>query len=185
MGVFTEYFATEHRALQELLDASLQGGTLDPVRVDMFRRRLLQRIAVEEQVLLPALVAKLGRAPLYREALTHDHAGLVALCAPTPQQDWVDGLWEQVEAHHRVEMAEDGFCAQCDAFLGADAEVLLRRAAEVKPVELPSGDTVRARIIELLERTGMKQHVAAPVSAVTPHHTHVGRRSTSIHRKRK
>ena len=52
---------------------------------EAFRRRLLRRVAIEEQIFLPALVAKLGHAPLYRGALTHDHEKErgTALCVVT------------------------------------------------------------------------------------------------------
>jgi hypothetical protein len=157
MGVFSEYCEAEHRVLDRLLHST------DAEGLDAFRRRLLRRVAIEEQIFLPALVAKLGHPPLYRGALTHDHAGLVALCAPTPQQgEWVEALWEQIQLHHSIEMADEGFCAQCDALLTADAATLLARADAMPEIELPPDGEVRARIQELLARVGLPSHKVAP-----------------------
>jgi hypothetical protein len=158
MGLFTDYFDAEHRALEKLI----QGSTV--AELDEFRRLLLRHVAVEEQIFLPTLVARLGHAPLYRASLTHDHAGLVALCAPTPQPgEWAQGLREQVQSHHAIEMAAGGFCEQCEQYLVADAPELMRRAEAFPDIELPAaGENFRTRIHELLGRVGLPSHRPTP-----------------------
>lgn len=155
-GPFTAYFEAEHEELGRLLRRSLpRTGEVDLTYFDAFRRRLLQRIAVEERVLFPALEAR-GARLLYRPGLARDHRGLVAICAPTPHREWVDGLWEQLEFHHAVEMGAEGFCVQCDEFLSPDAAVVLARAATLPTVivaPFEEGHRVRDRIAELLEQT--------------------------------
>jgi|APLak6261679142_1056127.scaffolds.fasta_scaffold00124_16 hypothetical protein len=158
-GPFTAYFESEHRRLGRLLKRALPAtGDVATDRFDEFRRALLQRIAVEERVLFPALEKKLGRQPLYRRALARDHGGLVAICAPTPHREWVDGLWEQLEYHHAIELGDEGFCAQCDDALGRSATTVLRRAAGLPTIEVPAygdGLILRQRIAELLVATGV------------------------------
>lgn len=158
-GPFTAWFEAEHVALGAQLRSCVSpGGAVDLVRFDAFRQRLLQRIAVEEKVLFPALIARLHGVPLYRRAVTKDHGGLVSLCAPHPSREWIEGLWEQLTAHHRVEMTEGGFCAQCDEALGTEAPALFARARALPVVVLPAtgpGHTVRQRITELLVATGL------------------------------
>ncbi len=159
-GLFTAYFESEHQVLGQLLKKCRPpSGDVDVVAFDVFRRRLLQRIAAEERVLFPALVAKLGRRPLYRSALAKDHAGLVAICAPTPHREWVDGLWEQLDFHHAIEMADAGFCAQCDEFLGEEGDAVLAEAAALPQIDVPPFEEdqgVRRRIAELLVATGIE-----------------------------
>lgn len=156
-GPFTAYFEAEHEELGRLLQQSLRKkGDVDLTWFDAFRRRLLQRIAVEERVLFPALEARLGRRLLYRSGLTKDHRGLVAICAPTPHAEWVDGLWEQLEFHHAIEMGAEGFCVQCDDVLADQAALVLARAATLPTVivaPFEEGHGVRDRIAELLAQT--------------------------------
>lgn len=158
-GPFTAYFESEHRrAMRLLARCRSTGGELLLERFDEFRRTLLQRIAVEEKVFFPALVERLGHVPRYRRALTRDHADLVALCAPTPQKEWVDGLGEQLEYHHAVELGPEGFCLECDGLLGEQASAVIRRAAALEPVDVPpytDGPALRGCISRLLVSVGV------------------------------
>lgn len=156
-GPFTAYFEAEHDELGRLLRKSLAPRRdVDPTWFDAFRRRLLQRIAVEERVLFPTLERRVGRSLLYRPGLTKDHRGLVAICAPTPHREWVDGLWEQLEFHHAIEMGAEGFCVQCDVVFADQAALVLARAATLPSVivaPFEEGHGVRDRIAELLAQT--------------------------------
>lgn len=158
-GPFTAYFETEHRrAMRLLARCRSTDGLVLRERFDEFRRALLQRIAVEEKVIFPALTNALGRTPPYRRALTRDHADLVALVAPTPQREWVDGLGEKLEYHHAVELGPEGFCWDCDGLLGRTSSTVLRAAATLEPVDVPpfaDGKALHECISRLLVSVGV------------------------------
>lgn len=157
-GPIATTFAAEHQALRSLLRECLGPHGVDAARFDEFRQRLLQHIAVEEKVLLPALEQKLGHPTLTHDEVRKDHAGVAALCVPAPNRAWVEALMQQLEEHHRVEEGEHGFFALCDRWLADDAPSLFAAARALPPLQLTpfnDGRRVREHLAEVLEATGL------------------------------
>jgi hypothetical protein len=102
----TRLLAAEHaESRAKLMACHLCNGEVDLRRFDDFRQALPRHIAIEEKVLMPALTKVLGKAPLFQNGLRMDHAGIAALCIPTPTSEWLDDLKELLEHHQRVEEA--------------------------------------------------------------------------------
>jgi hypothetical protein len=87
MGRISAVLTAMHDGLRRDLDACLlPGGGVDLERFDRYRHTLLRHISLEEQVLMPALIAARGRPPDFRNGLRKDHAGIAALCVPAPER---------------------------------------------------------------------------------------------------
>jgi len=154
----TWFVRQDHRAISAALERSRSpGGTVDLPAFDEFRRRLLRHIAIEERVLMPALVACLAQPPLFRNGLRKDHAGLAALCVPTPCLEWVQDLGELLAYHHQVEEGAGGFYELLDAHL-TDLAAIQAAVARLPVLRLPpfeSGRRVRQLLRQVLIETGV------------------------------
>jgi hypothetical protein len=154
----THFLERDHAALSSALRKSrAPGGGVDLRAFDGFRHQLLRHIAIEERVLMPALVAALGQPPLFRNGLRKDHAGIAALCIPTPCLEWLQDLGELLEYHHHVEEGAGGFYDLLDAHLTDEATVRAAIAA-LPPLRLPpfeSGRRVRVLLRQVLAQTGV------------------------------
>lgn len=159
-GLISAHFARTHLELEAALRACLrQPGKVDVARFDVFRHLLLRHIAQEEKVLFPALIAKLGRPPLFRNALRKDHAGLAALCVPLPDREWVDNLGELFEHHCAIEEGPGGFYELCDEALTEEAGAVLAAADALAPLKLApfnAGPWVRTLLVDVLKITGIE-----------------------------
>ncbi len=131
-GDFIRHFEGEHGALLALLEdcLSVDEGRVRPA-FELFRRRLLQGIAMEERVLLPALVRRLGRVPRWRRVLRQDHVSLVRLCVLAPHREWLEGLVDALVFHHAQKQR---FVARCEVVL---EPAVLSWALALPPVEVP------------------------------------------------
>ena len=157
-GCFATYFEDEHQVTLVLLARCCPpGGGVDRRAFEAFRHRLLQHIAREELVVLPALEAKLGHAPRWRRLLTQDHLALVKLCVVTPDREWVEGLSALLEFHRVQELKTHGLVASCDALLPRE---VLTRALALPPVQVPTlasdGRDVPLRLDRALRATGLR-----------------------------
>lgn len=157
-GSFANYFEMEHHATMALLaHCCPAGGGVDTRAFEVFRHRLLQHIAREERVVLPAVEAKLGHAPRWRRVLTQDHLSLVRLCVVAPDREWVDGLSELLEFHRAQELKPRGLIATCEAALPRE---VLTQALSLPPVQVPSlasdGRDVPLRLDRALRATGLR-----------------------------
>ncbi|MEW5741657.1 MAG: hemerythrin domain-containing protein [Myxococcota bacterium] len=153
----TRLLAVEHAESQAKLDACVRSGEVDLKRFDEFRHNLLRHIAIEERVLMPALTKALGKAPLFQNGLRKDHAGIAALCVPTPTREWLEDLKELLAHHQRVEEAPGGFYALLDQHVGGDPH-LLEQVARFPRLSLPDfvrGPKVRDLLEEVLSLTGI------------------------------
>ncbi|MEW6434776.1 MAG: hemerythrin domain-containing protein [Myxococcota bacterium] len=161
----TRLLAAEHADSQAKLRACVgPDDAVDLRRFDDFRHALLRHIAIEEKVLMPALTKALGRPPLFQNGLRKDHAGVAALCVPTPTREWVEDLRELLEHHQRVEEAPGGFYALVDHHLGGDP-LLLDAVATFPALTLPEfvrGPKVRDLLHEVLALTGITDGSVAP-----------------------
>lgn len=160
-GPISRYFIAQHEAVRALLDRCLVGeASVDAVRFDEFRHRLLKLISVEERVLFPALVRRLGHPPVFRNALRKDHAGIAALCVPVPEREWVENLRDLLDHHARVEAAPGGFYEACDQALTDEMESLLAAMEALPPLTLApfnAGPRVRELIARVLSATGITE----------------------------
>lgn len=154
----THLLTAEHAESQARLAAChLKDGAVDLKRFDEFRHSLLRHIAIEEKVLMPALTKALGKPPLFQNGLRKDHAGIAALCVPTPTREWLEDLRDLLEHHQRVEEAPGGFYAQLDQHVGGDPH-LHEAVASFPRLKLPDferGPKVRALLEEVLSQTGI------------------------------
>ena len=159
-GLISTHFAATHQQLDAALRACLrEPDAVDVKGFDDFRHLLLRHIAQEEKVLFPALIAKLGHPPLFRNALRKDHAGLAALCVPQPEREWVENLGELFAHHSAIEEAAGGFYELCDAVLGAEAKKVIATCEALPALRLAPfnrGPWVRALLGEVLRATGIE-----------------------------
>jgi len=161
----TRLLAAEHADSQARLRVCVRpDGSVDLKHFDAFRHALLRHIAIEEKVLMPALTRAVGRSPLFQNGLRKDHAGVAALCVPTPTREWLEDLRELLEHHQRVEEATGGFYALVDEHLGGDP-ALLDAVASYPQLTLPDfvrGPKVRELLQQVLALTGITDGALAP-----------------------
>ncbi|MBS1150512.1 MAG: Proteophosphoglycan 5 [Myxococcaceae bacterium] len=161
---FLTRMCRQHAESLALFAAATRGGrVVDLKSYDRFRSALVQHIAIEERVLMPALTRKLGPAfEATRRKLQQDHEGILALLVPTPNEIWLQDLHEFLLHHFAVEESPGQLHALCTRHLAGD-DRRLREAADrlpVIPLE-PFEDGVR--VPQVLAR--MKAAVGLPVRA--------------------
>ena len=157
-GPFIARLEAQHRQLTQALSRSMKGGGIDLARFEVFRLLLLRCIAEQERFFLPALVHRRAISQTQRRAMHRDHEDLIALCAPVPQADWLEGLGELLEFHLAVESSAGGFAALCDEHLWSSAEALFARADALPEFALPAlveGPRVRPAIVAMLLMVGV------------------------------
>jgi hypothetical protein len=160
-GPISSYFAESNRLLQsELAESMNSNRAVDVSKFDAFRHRLLRQVSIEEKILMPALVQKLGLVPEFRSGLRKDHAGIAALCVPTPCKEWVENLRDLFSFHCRIEAAPDGFFSQCDVTFGDEAAMIVELVKKVPALKLApfnEGPRVRILLARLLEDAGISE----------------------------
>jgi len=142
-GPIAAHFIENRQQLQKTLTSSLRPARVDVGAFDLFRRQLLQHIAEEERVLLPALTQGLGWPPLNREALRNDHASLATLCATRPERESVENLRDLFLQHAAVEEAAGGLYEMADQVLGPQGGAVLARARALPQIKLTPFDGSR------------------------------------------
>lgn len=159
----------DHRALAAELSACLSGDQVGLASFDRFRHHLLWHVAVEERLVMPALVKALGRPPPTAQGMRKDHAGIAALCVPRPEREWVENLRDLLDEHYRVEESAGGFYEACERTLPADVQAALVAAIEaLPPLQLGAfteGPLVRAQLKGVLEAVGIS---ASPAPVKRP-----------------
>ncbi|MCU0701650.1 MAG: hemerythrin domain-containing protein [Myxococcaceae bacterium] len=159
MGRISAVLTAMHDELRRDLDACLLAeGGVDVERFDTYRHALLRHISLEEQVLMPALIAARGRPPDFRNGLRKDHAGIAALCVPMPEREWLENLKDLLDEHYRIEEEPGGFLDQCDEALAARAETVLAAIARhPTPALAPfkRGRPVRDQLRSVMLATGI------------------------------
>lgn len=153
------WMAEDHRALRSELVSTLSGKQVALASFDRFRHHLLWHVSVEERLVMPALIKKLGHAPEYAAGLRKDHAGIAALCVPRPEREWVENLRDLLDEHYRVEESAGGVYELCDRLFSDDEQTELVAAIERHPaVQLGAfteGPSVRAQLNEVLRVVGI------------------------------
>jgi hypothetical protein len=159
MGRISAVLTAMHDGLRRDLDACLlSGGGVDLERFDRYRHQLLRHISLEEQVLMPALIAALGRPPDFRNGLRKDHAGIAALCVPAPEREWLENLRDLLDEHYRIEEEPGGFLDLCDQVLEPRTEAVLaavERHPTPKLAPFKRGRPVRDQLRSVLLATGI------------------------------
>lgn len=149
----------QHAQLRaELVGCFVGPAGLDVERFDVFRHSLLRHISIEEQVVMPALLAVLGAPPGFRNGLRKDHAGIAALCVPLPEREWLENLRDLLDEHYRAEEEPGGLFDLCDRHLGArrdDVLAAIERHPAVTLAPFRRGRPVRDQLRTVLLATGI------------------------------
>ena len=162
---FLTRMCRQHAEALALFATATRGGrVVDRQSYDLFRGALLQHIAIEERVLMPALSARLGAAfEPTRRKLQQDHEGILALLVPTPNEIWLEDLHEILLHHFAVEESPGHLHALCALHLAEDDRLLRLAAARLPPIPLePFEDG--ARVSQVLAR--MKAAVGIPARSL-------------------
>ncbi len=131
-------------------------GEVDLIAFDEFRHRLVWLIAVEQRILVPALVARLG--PLkFQKGMQRDHADLIALCVATPNVEWVGNLAELLGNHLELEECGGGLLELVARHLEDQPGVVeaVDRLAGPKLPRFEGGAAVRGQLRAVLEEVGL------------------------------
>lgn len=148
----------DHASNQGKLQACVRAdGTVDLERFNEFRHGLLRHIAIEETLVMPALARILGAEPVMRKAQRREHAGIAALCVPTPSLEWIEDLRELLAHHQRVEEAPDSLHDLVAQHL-ADDEALLEAVKSFPRLTLPDfahGPRVKALLQQVMVLVGL------------------------------
>jgi hypothetical protein len=135
---FLALMCDQHQQLLSLFAAATGGGAVvDAARYEQFRRQLVQHIAIEEKVLMPALAGLLGQAfETVRNKLQQDHAAILALLVPTPNEVWLEDLREILVHHFAVEASPGQLHALAELYLRDDDQRLGESAAALPAIVL-------------------------------------------------
>lgn len=135
-----DFLGRDHARLDSLLERSLgEDGLVDREVYQELRRGLLQHIAMEEKVLIPAVrqadpddvehVANLLR-------LRRDHGRIAHLLTIEPQPFVIKELAGILGPHNALEEDEHGLYGRADALGRAEAERLVAEMKAVAPVKV-------------------------------------------------
>ncbi len=134
MGEIFDTFQTDHRRLESLLAASfVHPGAVDGDGYAAFRSGLLRHIALEEKILLPALLRNNHGTPHPSASrLRLDHGAFAALLVPSPDERIRRVFLAIMHDHNDAEEATGGIYSECDILAGGIISDL-RRAMEAYP----------------------------------------------------
>jgi len=145
-GALYKYLADDHDRLDGLLRRALaqaQSGqaAIDAEAYHEFRKGILRHIGIEEKIVLPAMVKRLGRKPDVAEQLHRDHGAIVACLAPLPSPSILLTIASILETHNRLEEQERGLYKLLEEAAGPEAEHMLAQMVSAPPVAvLPNND---------------------------------------------
>ncbi len=145
------------RALRQSVELCLASGEAVALEAfEVFRRRLVWLVGVEQRLLLPALVARVGTPP-FLKGMRRDHTDLVSLCAAHPRGPWMQNLAQLLEHHLALEERPGGLMPLVEEHLGDSAQLLADLARYPAP-QLPkvaTGAAVREALRLLLLEAGL------------------------------
>jgi hypothetical protein len=129
-GALYEYFATDHRRMEQLLDkATSVPNVYDMSAYGEFRSGLLKHIKMEETILLPAAQKAQGGVPLEIAArIRLDHGALTALMVPPPSPMIISALRVILAAHDLIEEQPSGMYDRLEELNGEEIADLVARA---------------------------------------------------------
>jgi hypothetical protein len=158
-GSLYEYLSNDHDRLDALLERAIASpGALDEEAYAEFRKGLLRHISMEEKIVFPAMVKRLGKkiASLI-DRLHVDHGVIVSLMAPPPSPSVVMTVQSILQAHNRIEEQVDGLYRLLEEAVGPEAEQLLTQLNSAPPVAVLPHNTkpeVLAAAKSAVERAG-------------------------------
>lgn len=136
MSALVERLVADHRAIEERLARAVRGPELDAAAFEEARALLLRHIAIEEKIMLRAVIEVRG-APLERaERMRRDHGAIASLLVPTPDAALVVELRTLLEPHDELEEGPGGVYAECAAILASRDAELAGRAASYPAVPM-------------------------------------------------
>jgi hypothetical protein len=162
-GALYQYLFDDHGRLDKLLGQAI--SKLDAIDMGSyveFRTGLLRHIAMEEKVVLPAIVQMRGGKPSpIADRLRLDHGALVALLVPPPTPSIVLTLCSILQVHNDLEEKDGGLYQTFEQLTGPDADLMLAEMKNIPEVPvLPYNE--RPSIIEstrrAVERAGYRFH---------------------------
>jgi hypothetical protein len=129
-GSLYEFFAKDHRRLENLLDKATSGPSgYDMTAYGEFRSGLLKHIKMEETILLPAAQKERGGVPLEIAAkIRLDHGALTALMVPPPSRMIIGALRAILADHDLIEEQPSGMYDKLEELTGSEIEDLVLRA---------------------------------------------------------
>jgi hypothetical protein len=137
-GSLNEFFAKDHRRLENLLDKATSGPSgYDMTAYGEFRSGLLRHIKMEETILLPAAQKERGGVPLEIAAkIRLDHGALTALMVPPPSRMIIGALRAILADHDLIEEQPSGMYDKLEELTGSEIEdlVVKARATPAVPV---------------------------------------------------
>jgi hypothetical protein len=137
-GALYDYFADDHRRLEELLDKATSGPTgYDMSAYGQFRSGLLRHIKMEETLLLPAAQRARGGAPLeIAGRIRLDHGALTALMVPPPSRMVIGALRAILAIHDQIEEQPSGMYDRLEELTGPEIDDLVAKARATPDVPL-------------------------------------------------
>jgi hypothetical protein len=119
-GPLHQYFAADHRRLDELLRHSVaRTGAVDLGPFGRFRAGLLRHIGMEEKLLFPAVkTVRSGEMVGVAARLRVDHGAIASLLVPTPTRAIVAQILGMLVPHNLREEQAGGIYDACDEALG-------------------------------------------------------------------
>jgi hypothetical protein len=135
-GSLYEFFAKDHRRLEDLLDrATSVPGDYDMDAYSQFRSGLLKHIKMEETILLPAAEKARGGEPLeIAGKIRLDHGALTALMVPPPSRMIVSALRAILASHDLIEEQPSGMYDRLEELTAPQIEDLVARARSTPDV---------------------------------------------------
>jgi hypothetical protein len=157
MGPIFEFFSSDHRRLEELLQlATANEGVIDLSVFGKFRAGLLKHIGMEEKILLPAARRARGGEPLpLARRLRLEHGAIASLLVPTPTPAIVEKLVSVLTPHNQMEEQAGGLYEQCEGLLADETASLLeqlRSFPEVHVAPYSDGPLVERAIEDAIRR---------------------------------
>lgn len=137
-GPLYDFFASDHRRLEALLDKAMSGAEGYDMRAyGEFRSGLLRHIKMEETILLPAAQKARGGVPLeIAGKIRLDHGALTALMVPPPSKTVIGALQAILADHDLLEEQPGGMYEKLEELDRAEIDVLLVKARNTPAVPL-------------------------------------------------
>ncbi|MCZ2444422.1 MAG: hemerythrin domain-containing protein [Flavobacteriales bacterium] len=121
-----DFFAQDHRRLEQLLEEATNKDVVDMVLYNEFRSGLLTHIKMEEKVLFLAAQEANGGEPLpLASVLRVQHGAITALMVPPPDKALIKVLWHVLEVHDTLEEESGGMYDICEQLTAERTTALL------------------------------------------------------------
>lgn len=137
-GPLSRILERDHARLDELLRRAVESP--DAVSIAPYqslRAGLLRHIAMEEQILFPAVRSRSDPAALALvEQLHADHAALATLLVPTPTHAILATIRGILAEHNPLEEGEGGLYELCERLAGTELDALVAQLEVRREVRL-------------------------------------------------